>query len=92
MFLTYERNVVKLAEHMGLPLAYATGLDIAAGPALLDGAAALISPGHDEYWSRAERAHVTAARDAIRWTPARDNLDAMHEYPGDPVGSPGDLQ
>ena len=64
MFLTYERNVVKLAEHMGLPLAYVTGMDIAAEPDLLDGASALISPGHDEYWTPAERAHVTSARDA----------------------------
>jgi len=64
MFLTYERNVVKLAEHLGLPLAYVTGMDIAADPHLLDGASALISPGHDEYWTPAERAHVTAARDA----------------------------
>jgi len=64
MFLTYERNVVKLAEHMGLPLAYVTGMDIASDPGLLDGASALISPGHDEYWTPAERANVTSARDA----------------------------
>jgi hypothetical protein len=64
MFLTYERNLVKLAEHMGLPLAYVTSMDIAAEPGLLDGASAMISPGHDEYWSPPERAHVTAARDA----------------------------
>jgi len=62
MFLTYERNMVKLAESMGLPLAYVTGTDIAADPRLLDGASALISPGHDEYWTPGERAHVTAAR------------------------------
>ena len=64
MFLTYERNVVKLAESLGLPLAYATGMDIAADPHLLDGATALISPGHDEYWTPGERANVTAARDS----------------------------
>ncbi|HYB17954.1 MAG TPA: N,N-dimethylformamidase beta subunit family domain-containing protein, partial [Streptosporangiaceae bacterium] len=64
MFLTYERNAVKLAEYLGLPLAYVTGMDIAADPHLLDGASALISLGHDEYWTPAERAHVTAARDA----------------------------
>jgi hypothetical protein len=64
MFLTYERNVVKLAESLGLPLAYVTGSDLSADPHLLDGAAALISPGHDEYWTPAERANVTAARDA----------------------------
>lgn len=62
--LTYERNVVKLAEHMGLNLAYVTGLDLAADPHLLDGASALISMGHDEYWTPEERANVTAARDA----------------------------
>jgi hypothetical protein len=64
MFLTYERNAVKLAEHMGLPLAYVTSMDIAADPHLLDGASAVISLGHDEYWDPAERAHVTAARNA----------------------------
>jgi len=64
MFLTYERNAVKLAEMMGIPLAYVTSMDIAADPHLLDGASALLSLGHDEYWSPAERANVTAARDA----------------------------
>ena len=64
MFLTYERNVVKLAERMGLPLAYLTGMDIAADPHLLDGASALLSLGHDEYWTPEERANVTAARNA----------------------------
>jgi hypothetical protein len=68
MFLTYERNVVKLAEHMTvlhpeLDLAYVTSMDIAADPHLLDGASALVSLGHDEYWTPAERANVTAARD-----------------------------
>ena len=68
MFLTYERNVVKLAEHMlaehGAPgLAYVTSMDIAADPGLLDGVSALVSMGHDEYWTPAERASVTAARD-----------------------------
>ena len=61
-FLTYERNVVKLAEHMGLDLAYVTSMDIAADPHLLDGASALVSMGHDEYWTPEERASVTAAR------------------------------
>jgi hypothetical protein len=39
-------------------------MDIDADPNLLRGAAALLSPGHDEYWSPPERAHVTAARNA----------------------------
>jgi hypothetical protein len=63
-FLVHERNVIQLAERLGLPLAYVSSMDIAAGPHLLDGASALISLGHDEYWSPPERAHVTAARDA----------------------------
>src|SRR5262249_60048677 len=67
-FLTYERNVIKLAEFMtlqkgGLDLAYVTSMDIAADPRLLDGASALVSMGHDEYWTPQERANVTAARD-----------------------------
>jgi hypothetical protein len=64
LFLTYERNLIKLAEYLGLPLAYATSGDLAADPELLRGASALISPGHDEYWSPPERATVTAARNA----------------------------
>ncbi len=67
MFLTYERNIIKLAEHMTilageLDLAYVSSVDIAADPHLLDGASALVSMGHDEYWTPAERANVTAAR------------------------------
>ncbi|HEY0719142.1 MAG TPA: N,N-dimethylformamidase beta subunit family domain-containing protein, partial [Streptosporangiaceae bacterium] len=63
-FLTYERNAIKLAEYLGIPLAYVTSMDIAADPALLRGASAVFSLGHDEYWSPSERANVTAARDA----------------------------
>jgi hypothetical protein len=64
MFLYHERKLVELAEGRGLPLAYVTSMDIDTDPHLLDGASALLSPGHDEYWSPPERAHVTAARDA----------------------------
>jgi hypothetical protein len=64
LFLVYERKLINLAERMGLPLAYLTSLDIASDPHALDGASALISPGHDEYWTPQERGYVTAARDA----------------------------
>ena len=64
LFLVHERKLIELAEQMGLPLGYATSMDLAELPHLLDGAAALVSLGHDEYWSPPERAHVTAARDA----------------------------
>jgi hypothetical protein len=64
LFLVYERKLINLAERMGLPLAYLASTDIASDPHALDGAAALISPGHDEYWTPQERANVTAARNA----------------------------
>jgi hypothetical protein len=63
-FLVHERNAIQLAERLGLPLAYVSSMDIAADPHLLDGASALFSLGHDEYWSPPERANVTAARNA----------------------------
>jgi hypothetical protein len=62
-FLFDERKVIALAERLGMSLAYVTSMDIDGDPHLLDGASALISPGHDEYWSVSERANVTAARD-----------------------------
>jgi outer membrane lipoprotein-sorting protein len=64
LFLVYERKLINLAERLGLPLAYLTSMDIASDPHALDGASALASLGHDEYWSPPERAAVTAARDA----------------------------
>jgi len=62
-FLFDERKVIALAERLGVPLAFVTSMDIDGDPHLLDGASALISPGHDEYWTPQERTHVTAARD-----------------------------
>ena len=39
----------------GIPLGYATDVDLHADPHLLDGARAMITLGHDEYWSTAMR-------------------------------------
>ena len=64
MFLAHERKLIQLAEKMQLPLGYASSMDIAADAGLLRGASAVVSGGHDEYWSPPERAHVTAARNA----------------------------
>ncbi len=61
--MVYERKLVNLAERLGPPAGLPHGMDIASDPHSLDGASALISPGHDEYWSPEERAIVTAARD-----------------------------
>jgi hypothetical protein len=61
-FFGNERPLVALAERLGLALSYVTSPDLDADPHLLDGARAVISLGHDEYWSSAMRANVTAAR------------------------------
>lgn len=63
-FLLGELPVLAEAERLRLPLDYVTDIDLQAVPRLLDGARAVISMGHDEYWSPAMRAAVTAARDA----------------------------
>jgi N,N-dimethylformamidase beta subunit-like, C-terminal len=62
-FLGAELPLVALAERLGLRLGYATDVDLHRDPTLLDGAAAVISLGHDEYWSPAMRAALTRARD-----------------------------
>ena len=63
-FLVYERALVSLAERMRLPVAYTTGIDVHNDPSILAGARAVISLGHDEYWTPQQRRHVTQARDA----------------------------
>lgn len=62
-FIRDELGVVAEAERLGLNLDYVTDVDLQTDPHILDGAAALVSMGHDEYWSRQMRAVVTAARD-----------------------------
>lgn len=63
-FLSNELPLLVLAERLDLPLAYLTSLDVHGDAHALDGARALLSPGHDEYWSLQMREAVTAARDA----------------------------
>jgi hypothetical protein len=63
-FLGNELPLVAFAEQLHLPLAYATDVDLHEDPNLLDGAAAVVSPGHDEYYSTAMRDALTRARDA----------------------------
>jgi hypothetical protein len=62
-FLFFERPLVQFAERSGLPLGYATDVDLSADPHLLDGAAGMVTLGHDEYWSQEMRDAATAARD-----------------------------
>ncbi|MCX4791196.1 MULTISPECIES: N,N-dimethylformamidase beta subunit family domain-containing protein [unclassified Streptomyces] len=63
-FMVYERAAVVLAERLGIPLAYTTGMDIHRDPGILHNAAGALSLGHDEYWTPRQRAYVTRARDA----------------------------
>lgn len=59
-----EVPFVQLAEKLRLPLAYITDNDLHADPTLLNGAAAVISLGHDEYYTSAMREQLKQARDA----------------------------
>lgn len=61
MFLDFERDAIEVAERSGVPLAYLTSQDLK--PGTLDGARAVVSLGHDEYWTPAMRETVTKARD-----------------------------
>src|SRR4051794_32702806 len=64
LFLSFERPVISFAEQLGLPLAYVTSEDVATEPGLLDRARAVISMGHDEYWTSSMRDAMLAARDS----------------------------
>ncbi len=64
LFASFEFSVVAAAERLGVRLAYETDIDVATLPELLAGAVGLISPGHDEYWTVAQRQAVEHARDA----------------------------
>ncbi|MFD8597517.1 N,N-dimethylformamidase beta subunit family domain-containing protein [Kitasatospora sp. NPDC059646] len=64
LFLVYEAPLIALAEKLGIPLSYTTCIDVAADPNLLHGAKAVLSLGHDEYWSPEQRAHIRPATPA----------------------------
>jgi hypothetical protein len=65
LFTVFDDPPLTLAEHTaGVPLAYETDVDIDRHPGLLAGARAVISLGHDEYYSAAMRAALLAARNA----------------------------
>jgi hypothetical protein len=63
LFLVDEMPAVRLAEQLGLDLGYTTSVDLDRDAHALDGARALVTLGHDEYWSLAMRTRLTAARD-----------------------------
>jgi len=63
-FLFFDQAAIALAEKTGIPLAYETDVDIDQHPGILAQARAIITPGHDEYYSRAMRDALTQARNA----------------------------
>jgi len=63
-FMSFDQPAIAVAEKTGVPLAYETDVDVDQDPGLLHGARALISLGHDEYYSAAMRNRLMAARDA----------------------------
>jgi len=64
-FLNFDQPPITLAEHTpGIALAYETDVDLAGSPGLLRGARAVISLGHDEYYSASMRQALIGARNA----------------------------
>jgi hypothetical protein len=62
-FLNNELGLISLAESLGLDVTYWTDVDLHEHPERLLRHRALISLGHDEYWSSAMRDGAQAARD-----------------------------
>jgi hypothetical protein len=63
-FFWMEQSVVSLAEQLGLDVTYWTDVDLNEHPGLLQNHKALITLGHDEYWSARMRTGALAARAA----------------------------
>jgi hypothetical protein len=59
----WEYPFVRWIEREGYDVAYATNVDVERDSSLCQGRKALLLVGHDEYWSRAMRDNVEAARD-----------------------------
>ena len=63
-FQSFEQAPIALAESSGVPLAYETDVDIDQNPSILNGSRAVISLGHDEYYSAPMRTALLDARNA----------------------------
>ncbi len=86
-FFSTELPMIKWLERNGYSVSYFTDVDADKNGTLIKNHKAMLSVGHDEYWSGRERANVEAARDAgvnlaffsgnevywkTRWEPATD--------------------
>ncbi len=63
-FFSFDQPPIVVAERTRLPLAYETDIDVDEHPGLLTRARAVISLGHDEYYSAAMRRSLLEARQA----------------------------
>ncbi len=54
-FVANELPMVALVEKLGLDVSYTTNVDLSENPSILSQHKTLLSLGHDEYWSLAER-------------------------------------
>jgi hypothetical protein len=62
-FLSIEYPFVRFAEQLGLNISYATDIDVTTDPGQLLRHKVVVSLGHNEFWSAAERQAVINARD-----------------------------
>jgi len=60
----FDVPVARFADEVGIDHVWFSNLDIAKDPTLLAGAKAVVSTGHDEYWSAPYRQALIDARDA----------------------------
>lgn len=63
-FMGYDVPMVRVADQAEAEIAWFANIDVAQNPALLAGARAVFTSGHDEYWPIPYREAMTAARDA----------------------------
>jgi hypothetical protein len=63
LFTGGEYQMIRYLERNGYNASYVSGVDVSSNPAVLQNHKLFMSSGHDEYWSKAQRTNVTAARD-----------------------------
>ena len=63
-FMSAEYAMVRFMERNGYDVSYIAGVDTDRRGNLLTNHKVFLSVGHDEYWSKAQRANIEAARDA----------------------------
>jgi hypothetical protein len=63
LFFPFDQALVSFAEQHNLPVAYESDLELETSPQLFDGARAIVSDGHDEYYSATMRSTLMNARD-----------------------------